>query len=193
VAAEIDASLVDTAVQLIAELRDRAARLAPHARITWLTAERLHLTLAFIGHVDATRLPAIQRSLQPPLTARPFEIGLRGLGAFPDRGRPRVIWAGLDRGRDDLTALAGELTARLGSTGVPVDDRPHQPHLTLARVRDAGGLRTSTLFAGLEQVALGTMEVRAITLFESRLSPAGAIYQPLAKSHLGAARNESSV
>jgi len=159
------------------------------------SAQRVFFLLAIrVTDSDwATRLPAIQRSLQPPLTARPFEIGLRGLGAFPDRGRPRVIWAGLDRGRDDLTALAGELTARLGSTGVPVDDRPHQPHLTLARVRDAGGLRTSTLFAGLEQVALGTMEVRAITLFESRLSPAGAIYQPLVKSHLGAARNESSV
>ena len=192
VAVEIDAALVDAAAALIAELRDRAVRLAPRARVTWLTADRLHLTLAFIGHIDPSRLPAVRQALQPPFTARPFTIGLRGLGAFPERGRPRVIWAGLERGARDLSALAGEVTTRLGSTGIAVDERPHQPHLTLARVREAGGLRTSTLFAGLEQVALGTMDVRAITLFESRLSPAGAIYQPVVKSLLRAARSESN-
>ena len=66
---------------------------------------------------------------------------------------------------------------RLSSAGMVTEDRPLTPHLTLARVREATGLHPARLFAGLEGTTLGAMTVAAITLFESRLSPAGPQYQ----------------
>jgi 2'-5' RNA ligase len=66
---------------------------------------------------------------------------------------------------------------RLSSADVTVEERPPTPHLTLARVRDGIGLHPARLFAGFEDTPLGEMTVSAITLFESRLSPAGPQYQ----------------
>jgi 2'-5' RNA ligase len=95
-----------------------------------------------------------------------------------------VIWAGIDDGREEMVRLGHEVADRLRMRGVPLDERPLQPHLTLARVREAGGLRTSVLLEGREQVVLGTMAVGAITLFESRLSPAGPAYSAIARMAL---------
>ena len=67
---------------------------------------------------------------------------------------------------------------------MPPDQRPFNPHLTLARVRDAAGLRSSALVGPLDDLALGTTPVDAITLFESRLSPKGATHVPLQRSAL---------
>jgi 2'-5' RNA ligase len=184
VASEIDAAVTSAAIALIAELRAHASRLAPRARITWLTADRIHLTLAFIGQVDEGRVPAIRDALRPPFTVRRFEARFRGLGAFPEHGRPRVLWAGVDEGREALMRLAGEVANRLRGVGIAIEERPHQPHVTLARVRDAAGVRTSALLAGREQVTLGTTVVGAITLFESRLSPAGSTYTAMARMAL---------
>jgi 2'-5' RNA ligase len=185
VAVEIESEIVHTAVTLIGELRAEVARLAPRARMTWLTPERLHLTLAFIGQCDEARLPVLRASLQSPFTVAPFTLRICGLGAFPKRGRPRVLWAGVDEGREPLMRLVDEVADRLRTLGVPLDERPQQPHLTLARVREAGGLRASALLAGREQAYLGAMTVGAITLFESRLSPAGPSYTAIARMALG--------
>jgi 2'-5' RNA ligase len=194
VAVEIEAAVAQAVTDLIARLRAEVSRVAPRARLTWLTGERLHFTLAFIGHVDAARLPAISDALQPPFSQPPFDITVRGLGAFPGRGRPRVLWAGIGQGREAMIGLVTDVSGRLRTAGIAAggssrsssgdDEAAHQPHLTLARVREADGLRASALLAGREQVALGTTHVRAITLFESRLSPAGSTYTAMARMSL---------
>jgi 2'-5' RNA ligase len=184
VAIEIDPTIVQAAAALISELRAHVARVAPRARITWLTADRLHLTVAFIGNLDESRLPSLTASLQSPFTVSPFTLRMHGLGVFPERGRPRVLWAGIDEGRGDVVQVANEVADRLRTLGVPLDERPHQPHLTLARVREAEGLRSPVLLEGREQVVLGTMTVGAITLFESRLLPAGPSYRAIARTAL---------
>jgi 2'-5' RNA ligase len=184
VAVELDDALRQAAIAEIADLRAIVARDAPRARVTWLSAERLHLTLAFIGHVDVARLPDIQEALRPPCSLGRFEILVRGIGVFPDRGRPRVIWAGITDGRDQLVALAGEVAARLGPAGIAREDRAYQPHLTLARVKDPGDLRAPVVTGGRGQPVLGTSLVRAITLFESRLSPKGPEYRAIERTAL---------
>jgi 2'-5' RNA ligase len=184
VASELDAAVTAAAVALIAELRAHASRVAPRARMTWLTADRIHFTLAFIGQIDEGRVPAICGALRPPFAVPPFAARLRGLGAFPERGRPRVLWAGVDEGRAAFIRLADDVADRLRAVGVALEERPYQPHVTLARVRDAAGVRTSALLAGREQITLGTTVVGAITLFESRLSPAGPAYTAVARMAL---------
>lgn len=164
---------------LLDELRQRAARLSPRARITWVAPNRLHLTVRFIGHADAPRAAEIQAVMAPPLDTRAFDLGFAGLGAFPRFGKPQVLWAGISAGEGDLRRIEREVTARLATLGIPPEDRPYRPHLTLARIREAAGLRAATLFAGLEQASLGATRCEAITLYESRLSSEGPAYLPL--------------
>lgn len=185
VAAEIGERLAGRAAELIRELEKRAADAAPRARLTWLAANRLHITIRFIGEVDDVRVAAIAAALEPPLDVEPFDLTLAGMGVFPRSGPPRVVWTGIEQGRDDLIAVERELSSRLSTLGIPAESRPYSPHLTLARVREAAALRSATLLEGLEDRSLGTTRIDAITLFQSRLSPKGPTYVPLLRTALG--------
>ncbi len=182
VAAEIGDALAGRAAELIRELQKRTAAAAPHARVTWLTVDRLHITIRFIGEVDDARGAAIRAALESPLDVTPFDLTLAGAGAFPKGDRPRVLWAGIERGGAELIEVERDVTSRLATLGIPGEDRPYSPHLTLARVRDAAGLRSTVLFDGLEDRPIGTTRVDAITLFQSRLSPNGPTYLPLLRT-----------
>jgi 2'-5' RNA ligase len=126
----------------------------------------------------------IRAVLAPAIPIAAFDMSLAGVGTFPTRGAPRVIWAGVARGGDALQAVAKEIGARLTGAGVTPEERTYRPHLTLARVRDAAGLQASTVTEGLAARELGRTRVGAITLFESRLSPQGPTYVPLQHTEL---------
>jgi 2'-5' RNA ligase len=179
VAAEIGEALAAHAAELTRELQRRAADAAPEARITWVPADRLHLTIRFIGEVDEDRAIVISNALAPPLDISSFDLTLAGAGAFPKGGAPRVLWAGVAAGRDELLLAEREITARLAALGIPAEARAYNPHLTLARVREAAGLRSPRLLDGLTDMSLGTVRIDAITLFHSKLSPKGPTYTPL--------------
>ena len=184
VAAEIGERLAGRAADLIREVEKRVADAAPRARLTWLVADRLHITIKFIGEVDDVRSAAILTALRPPLDVESFDLTLAGLGAFPKNGPPRVLWIGTEPGRDGLIAVEREISSRLRTLAIPPESRPYSPHLTLARVREAAGLRSASLLAGLEDRSLGTTRIDAITLFQSLLSPKGSSYVPLLRTSL---------
>jgi RNA 2',3'-cyclic 3'-phosphodiesterase len=183
VGCEIGAAVADAATALIGDLQARVARQAPHARLTWVPRERLHVTVRFIGAVDAARVPALAEALATPLRHPVFEALVEGVGVFPDRRPPRVIWAGFRSGGRELAAVAREVNARLAPL---VGDDPEElrPHLTLARVKEAHGLRAQPLLAGLETLSLGATRIDAVTLFESRQGTGGLRYVPLLKTAL---------
>ena len=185
VATEIAASVGAAALGVIEQLSQRAVRLAPRSRIAWVTADRLHVTVRFIGHVDESQAAAIGDVLSATIPVQAFDLTVSGVGVFPRKGRPRVVWAGLTDGAHQLVAVERQVAALLARAGIPPEDRPYSPHLTLARVRDAAGLRPAALLEGFSGTALGTTRVDAITLFESRLSPKGPTYVPLQRSALG--------
>jgi 2'-5' RNA ligase len=83
VAVALDPSLTRAAGALIDTLRERAARLAPDARLTWVGPDRLHFTLAFLGETPESRVPAIVRALEPPFAVPAFTLTIAGAGAFP--------------------------------------------------------------------------------------------------------------
>lgn len=183
VGCETGAAVAQAATSLIGELQARVGRLAPHARLTWVPKERLHFTVRFVGAVDAARVPAFCEALAPRLRQAPFDALVGGVGVFPDRRPPRVIWAGLRSGAIEMAALAREVNARL----VPLagaDPEELRPHLTLARVKEPHGLRAATLLAGLETATLGVTRVEAVTLFESRQTGGALQYVPLLRTSL---------
>jgi RNA 2',3'-cyclic 3'-phosphodiesterase len=183
VAIEMNRSVEDAAREVIDELRARAARLAPRARITWAVPERLHVTVRFIGEADDTYGQAIRTALGVTIDAPVFDVAVDGVGAFPPKGAPRVFWAGLTDGRSGLLDVERAVSQRLESL-VPAEARPYAPHLTLARVKDPAGLARADLLEGLGARHFGRVHVDAITLFESRLSPKGSAYVPLQRTAL---------
>ena len=184
VAIEIAADTANAAARLAEDLRRRTRSLTPAARVTWIPPERLHVTVRFIGEVDDDTVPAVVAALQPPMVTGAFALGFGGAGAFPPNAAPRVLWAGITAGLESLRALEREISARLGSVGIPADAHDYNPHLTLARVRHPAGLRPGPLLERLAERPLGGGQVDAITLFHSRLSPRGPAYVPLLRTVL---------
>jgi 2'-5' RNA ligase len=170
--------------RLLTLLRRRAVELAPKSRVTWVSSDRLHVTVRFIGHVDEGQLEAIKEALLRPLTVGQFEVEVTGIGTFPRRGSPRVVWVGVRAGRMELQQIEGEVSGRLAQLGISREEHDYSPHITLARVREPAGLRTQQLLEGLIDQKWGNVVVEAATLFESRLSPKGPTYVPLQRTLL---------
>src|SRR5688500_1699620 len=110
IAAEIEPHVRAAATALIDILKERASRFAPHARITWVPGDRLHITVRFIGSVDDAVAARIVGALEPPIALAPFDIEVAGTGTFPGRGAPRVIWTGIEAGRASLAAVEREVS-----------------------------------------------------------------------------------
>jgi RNA 2',3'-cyclic 3'-phosphodiesterase len=190
VAVEIGEKLARQAAKLTQELERRATAAARGAKVTWIPADRMHLTIRFIGEVDDGKASMVRQALEKPLAVAPFGLTLCGAGTFPRSGTPRVLWLGITAGEEQLLHLEREISARLVPLGIPEEDRPYSPHLTLARVREPAGLKSARLLEGLTDRRVGTTHIEAITLFQSKLSPKGPTYTPLLRMLLKGGRRQ---
>ena len=185
------------AVDISDDVRERAARAveilrraverSSSARVGWVTPERLHLTLEFIGEVPESVAADVVRRLEPPFAGPPFTLRFGSVGLFPPAGRPRVIWFGLDAGSEEFRQLRAEAVRRLDGVDYRREDRPFSPHLTVGRFREPGRPSDRALFTGADLPALGSCAVDRLTLYQSRLSPRGPAYTPILQVPLGAA------
>jgi RNA 2',3'-cyclic 3'-phosphodiesterase len=117
-----------------ADIREQLAALCcglPDAR--WVQPEQLHLTLCFIGEVDGSTFLDIREAL-PEIQTSPFPLRLRGVGFFPPRGLPKVVWVGIDP-CEPLMVLQRKITTRLFQLSVELENRKFSPHITLARLQ----------------------------------------------------------
>jgi RNA 2',3'-cyclic 3'-phosphodiesterase len=170
------------------ELGEALDRLRPAARdVAWVAPGNLHLTLKFLGAVPEVRIEPIAGALtEVGKDSSPFEARIRGLGAFPSAGRPRVVWAGVADGAPEMVELAGRVDAALAALGVPRDERPFSPHVTLGRVRRPA--RNPVLADALGSAGtreFGRIRVASLALVRSELEPRGARYTKLASVRLG--------
>ncbi len=149
--------------------------------VRWVRPEGIHLTLVFLGEVLAARLQGIAAALQAlrAVPAGPIVLEARGLGTFPERGRPRVIWAGLAGDLGALAQLQAGVAAAVREAGVAIEEREWHPHLTLGRVQGGWGDTARAAIARETMTSFGAFEVRAVHLFESELLPGGARYRSL--------------
>jgi 2'-5' RNA ligase len=157
----------------------------------WARPEGIHLTLAFLGETEASWRPAIEEAVAGAAARyRPFELGARGLGCFPSgaRARPRVVWAGLHGDLEALARLQGDVALALRQTGVALDDRPFQPHVTLGRARvplDGEQARPLWPLLAGAQPPFGGWLVQTADLMQSTLGRGGSIYTVLRAAPLG--------
>lgn len=149
--------------------------------IRWTRPEGVHLTLKFLGAVDEPRLPEVIGALRTIAPFDPFEVDVGGFGFFPNARRPRVFWVGLE-----APPALGELARRVEAAMVPLgfarENRPFQPHLTLARFESQHA--QPALEAALQRRdpgGFGRFTVIEFVLFESKLKPGGADYCKVAR------------
>jgi 2'-5' RNA ligase len=152
----------------------------PGAR--WTAIENQHVTLNFLGWVDSSLLTRVTAAIEEVAGLHErAEVSIDGLGAFPRPRRARVLWAGLADPAGLLPALAEDLGERLRAIGYEPEDRAYTPHLTLARFKVPRSL--DGLLPDLPSPP-GSFPVDTVTLFRSRLGPAGARYEVVHEAYL---------
>ena len=172
----------------IEEAQARLKRTNLSVKISWTKVANLHLTLQFLGDVEEVVVDKFKPALRLVAAQhQPFEVTVRGAGAFPDEKRPRVIWIGCGDTGNRLPALARAVQDAMQPLGFVPERREFSAHLTLGRIKsprpDAALTRA---IDSLKDTTFGTLRVEAIHLFESQLHPEGSIYTKLSSHALGA-------
>ena len=152
--------------------------------VRWVQPSGIHLTLKFLGSTAGHLVPDILSGLDGSLQGVPGpELSLSGLGVFPNSRNPRVLWAGVSGDMDTLEDWYERVESLMVGLGWAAERRPFRPHLTLGRVRDRASStergRIATAMSQCSVPALGPWRANTVRLYQSELTPQGAIYSNL--------------
>jgi len=181
IAIEFDDAIRRRLVQAQERLREAGCK------VRWARAEQMHVTLKFLGEIAPATVGAVAEAMAHAAEAvAPFEVEVAGLGAFPPRGAPRVVWAGVEDPGGHVQQLQARLEPRLEGLGFERERRAFHPHLTLGRVKDRHGAdRLRERIEGHPARRFGRERIEELVLFQSELKPTGAVYTPLRRQRLG--------
>jgi RNA 2',3'-cyclic 3'-phosphodiesterase len=174
------------AVSLPGNVRARAlaaarqlAVIAPDVK--WVEPQSLHWTLNFLGKVDQRETGEICAAVAEAVSEfEPFDLEVRGAGAFPSSDRPRTLWLGVGKGRDEMISLQAAIEKSLEPLGFRGEARRYTPHLTIGR--PGRGEPSTELAAELARMADfngDLMNVDEVTIFSSELTRQGPVYDPI--------------
>lgn len=181
------------AIELTQETRDKLVIIQEQikqsqAKVRWVNPDGIHLTLKFLGNIHPAQVDKIAETAaravenEPPLTLRPS-----GLGAFPSRRKPRVIWVGMEGEVQRLTRIQARVENALEPLGFVREKRAFRPHLTIGRVKDHRRIQALIdAMAELKISEFDSFDVTEIILYKSNLRPTGAIYTKLHRMPLAA-------
>lgn len=149
--------------------------------VRWTARASIHLTVVFLGDTDGQLLPDIRQAVRAALASQAtFNLATAGLGAFPSRHTPQVLWVGVGGDTSTLAELQERVAAAVEPLGFPRERRRYSPHLTLGRLREsATPAERHQLALVLEQANSPPhtpWHVDAVTIFESTLQSGGSVY-----------------
>ncbi|HLD41386.1 MAG TPA: RNA 2',3'-cyclic phosphodiesterase [Candidatus Omnitrophota bacterium] len=178
------------AVDLNSQNRDALAKLQTRLKkadtdVKWIEPKNIHLTLKFLGEVTEENIPKIISAIKESIQGiQPFSLEIINLGVFPSLEYPRVIWAGIEKGKEDLKKLAERVEAAMLKLKFPKEKRGFSEHLTLGRVRSSKN--KNNLIQQLSQTSFPTLrqDIAAVILYQSTLTPQGPIYEKLGEASL---------
>ena len=177
--------IADDLRKRISETQEQVKRLAPDVK--WVAPENVHVTLKFLGDVREDALPGVFSAVEEAVgILSPFELSVSGLGAFPSPRNARVVWVGVDEGREQLVALASAVDKKLVKLGFAKEDREFKSHITIGRVKTSKFL--DRLAQGIEEIdasSLGMQTVSSVVVMQSDLHPTGPVYTPLKSIGIG--------
>jgi 2'-5' RNA ligase len=165
-------------IELPESVTQRLAEMDPHLRgVHWLDPRQMHLTLSFLGNVSSE----IQELLMEKLGAiswKSFFLPLVGLGTFPGKGWPKIVWIGVGSGHPHLFQLHKRVQEAALAAGLEPDLRAFHPHVTLARCRDVSPQTIRPFLKAHAAFDAGMIHVESFRLNSSELTPAGSVYTP---------------
>lgn len=178
------------AIELPQDLKARLGRLqsslkVERPRVKWVSPDGIHLTLKFLGDVDASRISQIAQAMTEAVKGiQPFELTAGELGVFPNPNRVQVVWVGLEGDLTTLDRLYRQLEEKIAASGFQPEKRDFKAHLTLARVADEALPEERKRFGDLISKSTAdvdfTVKVSGLSLMKSVLTPRGALYSRLA-------------
>lgn len=188
--AESDEGLrVFCAVELPDEVREAAAAHAarlrrdfPEARASWARPASLHVTLKFLGEVEAARIPVLSRAAGAAAAGfGSFPLSVEEAGTFPPRGAARVLWLGVRDESGSLARLQSRLEEECEAAGFPREPRAFKPHLTLARLRAPKDAHALSEAHRRSTFGPHAFHVSDLVVMRSELGPGGSRYTPLSR------------
>ncbi len=176
----VSVGLSAEAREQLADAVERIRREAPEG-VQWANPNGMHLTLKFLGSIPPAGVGPLLECLEPVASqAGPFPLQLAGLGMFPNRRKPRVLWAGVGGDLGALTRLQQASEGAITALGYPPEQRPFRPHITLGRPRGsisgAQLSRIGSVVSGLAPPASVSWLAGALDVMQSELRPSGARY-----------------
>lgn len=155
--------------------------------VKWVEPANLHLTMLFLGEIDDRDLVSVCRATSDvTATLDRFAFTLAGVGCFPNMRRPRVLWVGVEEGKESLVGLHAAIEAPLLELGCyRREARPFTPHLTIGRVNSEHG--ESILASALAERKSwqgGESNVHEVLVMGSELKSSGPKYTILGRARL---------
>ncbi|HEV2913333.1 MAG TPA: RNA 2',3'-cyclic phosphodiesterase [Pyrinomonadaceae bacterium] len=180
------------ALELPSQVRERAAShiadlrgSLPQLRVGWESPEKLHITVKFLGEIEPGRAAEVSSAAErAALGVRPFDLSIEGAGVFPPRGLARVLWLGVADTSSTLARLHSQLEDEYARLGFPIEDRPFNPHLTIARLRRPDGARELAALHREKGFAPAGFRVNSLVVLRSELGPGGSRYSELSRHPL---------
>jgi len=181
IAIEIPADLRTTVIDYIKQLRDKV----PDVSASWSREDNLHLTLKFLGDVPIARIEDVSAAASGAVCASgPFELILAGSGVFPPRGKPSVLWIGIEDLLGALHKVQQRLEEECAARGFTRDARAFHPHLTVARIRKPHGAKDLAAAHVTADFAVQTFTAKELVVFRSELLPQGSRHTPISSHAL---------
>lgn len=172
----VSVDLPDTVADQIADLQED---LADASGITPTDPTQAHVTLTFLGDVDPSRVDAVIEAIERGVeraAVDPFAVSVEGIGVFPDIDYISTVWLGIADGTQQLTRLNEAIKSETMDLGFESDDHEFTPHVTIARMKHAGGKAHVQDCVREWDPVIGQFQVDAVHLTESELQDSGPEY-----------------
>ncbi len=181
------------AIDLPGEVREKIGDIQARLKgalegVRWTRPEGIHLTLKFFGDIDKNTIGSISDIVEKGTKGfGPLSLTMGRMGAFPNPGRARVLWIGVEGEIERLAFLQRSMEDDFEALGFAKETRSFKPHLTLGRARSSRGMITG-LREVMESVRYedpNPFPAEGLTLFKSDLVPDGAVYTKIAYFSFG--------
>ena len=149
-------------------------------QIRWLLPKNIHITLTFLGNVSLDIIPKLTKALEKALDLTHFRASIEKTGVFPLTGHPKILWLGIGNGRKKIIALHNKVDKSVTPFKAGRKKEKFNPHITVGRA--ARSYWKIDVLPFLEYVYSPIeLDVNSVALYESHLSPNGAVYRVLTK------------
>jgi len=164
-------------LQRFTEVQDKLIKTGADVKL--VEPQNIHITLRFLGDIPSSMVDRIHESMKK-VNFSAFDCDINGLGVFPDLRYPRVVWAGIKKGSDELKNVADRLESSLRKFDFRADSKGFSPHLTLARVKTGRNkVELARSIQDLIDYDFGVVRADCLRLKKSVLTPTGPIYSTL--------------